>query len=142
VIRSGRRSELFAVTSAELPNRKTWKRDLGPYLEIDRARSLWQIAGVVSPYLGVWIVASIVRPSPWLAVGLGVVATVILVRMYSFFHDLAHNSMFESRAANARWGHLLGSSSSRPTAGGSVNTACITRTPATSTSADPGRSTR
>jgi omega-6 fatty acid desaturase (delta-12 desaturase) len=28
--------------------------------------------------------------------------------MYSLFHDLTHNSMFESRAANSRWGHLLG----------------------------------
>lgn len=28
--------------------------------------------------------------------------------MYSFFHDLAHNSMFASRAANHRWGCLLG----------------------------------
>jgi omega-6 fatty acid desaturase (delta-12 desaturase) len=28
--------------------------------------------------------------------------------MYSLFHDLAHNSMFRSRRANARWGHALG----------------------------------
>ena len=50
----------------------------------------------------------IVQPSPWVAVGLGLVATVFLMRMYSLFHDLTHNSMFESRAANRRWGHLLG----------------------------------
>jgi omega-6 fatty acid desaturase (delta-12 desaturase) len=30
------------------------------------------------------------------------------MRMYSLFHDLTHNSLFASRAANARWGHLLG----------------------------------
>ena len=35
-------------------------------------------------------------------------ATVFLVRMYSLFHDLTHNSLFESRGANRRWGHLLG----------------------------------
>jgi acyl-lipid omega-6 desaturase (Delta-12 desaturase) len=28
--------------------------------------------------------------------------------MYSFFHDLTHNSMFSSRKANSRWGYLLG----------------------------------
>ena len=28
--------------------------------------------------------------------------------MYSLFHDLTHNSLFESRRANSRWGHLLG----------------------------------
>ena len=28
--------------------------------------------------------------------------------MYSLFHDLTHNSLFESRRANSRWGHVLG----------------------------------
>ena len=90
------------------PHRKSWKKDLAAYLEIDRGRSLGQIASVVLPYLGVWVLASVIRPSAWLAIGLGLVATVFLVRMYSFFHDLTHNSMFESRAANSRWGYLLG----------------------------------
>jgi omega-6 fatty acid desaturase (delta-12 desaturase) len=63
---------------------------------------------VVPPYLGVWVLVSLLHPGAWVAVALGLVATIFLVRMYSFFHDLTHNSMFESRAANARWGHLLG----------------------------------
>ena len=50
----------------------------------------------------------LIRPDALLAIGLGLAATVFLVRMYSLFHDLTHNSMFESRAANALWGHLLG----------------------------------
>ena len=93
---------------ANVPPTRTWKRDLARYLEVDRGRSLRQITGVVLPYLSVWVLAAIVEPSAWLAVGLGLVATVFLVRMYSFFHDLTHNSMFRSRAANARWGYLLG----------------------------------
>jgi omega-6 fatty acid desaturase (delta-12 desaturase) len=96
------------MAAADLPRRRTWKQDLAPYLEADDARSLGQIAGVVLPYLGVWAVAVIVRPGPGLAIGLGLVATLFLVRMYSFFHDLTHNSMFASRAANARWGYVLG----------------------------------
>jgi acyl-lipid omega-6 desaturase (Delta-12 desaturase) len=96
------------VSSADIPTRKSWKQDLAPYLEIDRGRSLRQIASVVGPYLAVWVLAASVGPSPWLAVGLGMVATVFLVRMYSLFHDLTHNSLFQSRAANRRWGHLLG----------------------------------
>jgi acyl-lipid omega-6 desaturase (Delta-12 desaturase) len=91
-----------------IARRANWKRDLAAYLEIDRGRSLGQIASVVLPYFGVWVLAALVRPNAWLAVGFGFVATVFLVRMYSFFHDLTHNSMFESRAANRRWGHLLG----------------------------------
>ncbi len=92
----------------EIPHRKSWKRDLAPYLEVDPRRSLAQIASVVVPYLGVWAIAAVVEPSAGLAIGLGLVATVFLSRMYSLFHDLTHNSMFRSRAANARWGHLLG----------------------------------
>lgn len=93
---------------APIPDRGTWKRDLTPYLEVDRRRSLAQIASVVLPYLAVWTLVAIIRPSTWLAVALGLVATLFLSRMYSFFHDLTHNSMFESRRANGRWGHLLG----------------------------------
>jgi omega-6 fatty acid desaturase (delta-12 desaturase) len=91
-----------------LPARKNWKQDLAAYLEVDRRRSLGQIASVVLPYLGLWVLVAIVRPSASLAIGLGLVATVFLMRMYSFFHDLTHNSMFESRAANTRWGYMLG----------------------------------
>jgi omega-6 fatty acid desaturase (delta-12 desaturase) len=89
-------------------HRRSWKQDLTPYLAIDRRRSLGQIASAVIPSLGVWVVAALVRPGPIAAVALGLVATVFLVRMYSLFHDLTHNSLFESRAANGRFGHLLG----------------------------------
>jgi omega-6 fatty acid desaturase (delta-12 desaturase) len=92
----------------DIARRRSWKQDLAPYLEPDRARSLGQIASVVLPYLGVWVLASIIRPTAMVAVGLGLVATLFLMRMYSLFHDLTHNSMFESRSANGRWGYLLG----------------------------------
>ena len=91
-----------------LADRRRWKRDLAPYLAIDRRRSLGQIASVSCPTWACGSLAAIVQPGAWLAVGLGLVATVFLVRMYSLFHDLTHNSLFESRAANRRWGHLLG----------------------------------
>src|SRR5919108_4408385 len=90
------------------PHSRSWKRDLAPYLAIDHRRSLGQIASVVLPYLGLWVLAVITKPNALLAVGLGLVATVFLVRMYSLFHDLTHNSLFESRKANRRWGYLLG----------------------------------
>ncbi len=50
----------------------------------------------------------IIQPGPLLAVGIGLLATVFLMRMYSIFHDLTHNSFFESRKANLRWGYVLG----------------------------------
>jgi omega-6 fatty acid desaturase (delta-12 desaturase) len=91
-----------------VPDRKSCKQDLAPYLAIDRRRSLGQIASVVFPYLGVWAAAAALRPGTAVATALGLVATVFLVRMYSLFHDLTHNSLFESRGANRGFGHLLG----------------------------------
>lgn len=96
------------TTAADIPDRKVWKQDLAAYMQVNRTRSLGQIASVVVPYLGVWAVAAIVKPGAPMAIALGLVATVFLVRMYSLFHDLTHNSLFQSRAANSRWGYLLG----------------------------------
>ena len=96
------------MQTLDIPSRNEWKHDLAPYLEVDARRSLGQIASVVLPYLGVWVLAAIVRPSALVAILLGLVGSALLVRMYSFFHDLTHNSMFTSRTANAGWGHMLG----------------------------------
>jgi acyl-lipid omega-6 desaturase (Delta-12 desaturase) len=92
----------------EIPDRGSWKEDLAPFLQIDPRRSLGQIASVVLPYLGIWALAALIQPSPPAAIALGLVATVFLTRMYSLFHDLTHNSLFESRRANSRLGHFLG----------------------------------
>jgi acyl-lipid omega-6 desaturase (Delta-12 desaturase) len=94
--------------SPEIPPRSSWKHDLAPYLAVDERRSLGQIASVVLPYLAIWVAAALIRPSAPLSIALGLVATIFLSRMYSLFHDLTHNSMFESRRANSRWGHFLG----------------------------------
>jgi omega-6 fatty acid desaturase (delta-12 desaturase) len=94
--------------SHTFPDRRTWKKDLAPYLAIDRARSAGQIASVVVPYLAILVIAALVQPGPLVAVALGLAATVFLVRMYSLFHDLTHNSLFGSRKANVLWGHALG----------------------------------
>jgi acyl-lipid omega-6 desaturase (Delta-12 desaturase) len=107
VIRTGVEREERSMHTGDIP-RSTWKQDLAGYLQVDRGRSLRQLASVVAPYLGVWVLAAIAQPNAWQAIGLGLVATVFLVRMYSFFHDLTHNSMFESRKTNRRWGYLLG----------------------------------
>jgi acyl-lipid omega-6 desaturase (Delta-12 desaturase) len=104
VIRFAAGSAVALVT----PTTRQWKQDLAPYLKVDRARSLAQIAGVAGPYIAVWVVAALIQPGPKAAVGLGLVATIFLSRMYSLFHDLTHNAMFASRKANRVWGYVLG----------------------------------
>jgi acyl-lipid omega-6 desaturase (Delta-12 desaturase) len=96
------------MINTAIPSRRSWKQDLAPYLKADRRRSLGQIASVVLPYLAIWILAALIEPRVPVAIALGLAATVFLIRMYSLFHDLTHNSLFGSRRANSRWGHLLG----------------------------------
>ncbi len=96
------------MNTAEIPSRASWKQDLAPFLAVDRRRSLGQIASVVVPYLAIWVLAALIQPSAPVGIALGLAATVFLTRMYSLFHDLTHNSLFESRQANSRWGHFLG----------------------------------
>jgi acyl-lipid omega-6 desaturase (Delta-12 desaturase) len=96
------------VNTAQIPPRESWKQDLAPFLEVDERRSLGQIASVVLPYLAVWVLAFLIEPSAPVAIALGLVATIFLTRMYSLFHDLTHNSLFESRRRNGRFGHFLG----------------------------------
>ncbi len=91
-----------------IPPRETWKQDLAPYLKVSTPRSLGQIGSAVLPYLAIWVAAALLQPSPIAAIGLGLVATFFLTRMYSLFHDLTHNSLFTSRRANTIWGHALG----------------------------------
>ena len=120
----------------------TWKQDLAAYLEVDRRRSLGQIGSAVLPYLGTFALAWVLRPDAWLAIGIGLGATVFLIRMYSIFHDLTHNSLFESRSETPAGATCSDSSSSRLTDGGNDSTASIMRMQATSTSAARARSTR
>jgi omega-6 fatty acid desaturase (delta-12 desaturase) len=96
------------MENTEIPDRGSWKQDLAPYLGVDTPRSLGQIASVVLPYLAVWATATLIQPSAPVAIGLGLVATVFLTRMYSLFHDLTHNSLFSSRRTNSGFGHFLG----------------------------------
>jgi acyl-lipid omega-6 desaturase (Delta-12 desaturase) len=108
VIRFPANSVEPAVSTEVVPTRERWRQDLAPYLEVDRRRSLGQIASAVLPYLAVWAAVILIRPSAPVAIAMGLVATVFMSRMYSLFHDLTHNSLFSSRRENSRWGHLLG----------------------------------
>jgi omega-6 fatty acid desaturase (delta-12 desaturase) len=125
-----------------IPRRANWTRDLAPYLRIDRTRSLGQLASVLAPYLGIWGLAWLVQPGPWEAVGLGILATVVLVRMYSLFHDLTHGALFRSREANRRWGTLLGFLLFTPLRWWQRQHICTTRARETSTGGARARSTR
>ncbi len=92
----------------DVPPRSEWKSDLAPYIKPDARRSLGQIASCTLPYVGLWILASLINLPTWGLIALGLLATAMLVRMYSLFHDLTHGSLFPARKTNRAFGHLLG----------------------------------
>ncbi|MBM3666250.1 MAG: fatty acid desaturase [Actinobacteria bacterium] len=105
---AGQTTDRAAPRDNGVPDRESWRRQITPFTRPDARRSLGQIASCLPPYLAVWGIAIAVKPGPLPAVGLGLVATVFLMRMYALFHDLTHKSLFGSRRANTLWGYLLG----------------------------------
>ena len=49
--------------AADPPLRASWRRDLAAYLAPDHSRSVRQLAGVVVPNVGIWLLAAVILPS-------------------------------------------------------------------------------
>jgi omega-6 fatty acid desaturase (delta-12 desaturase) len=95
------------------PKKPDWYPDLVTYGQADRGKATWQLANTVIPYLLLWaLMVYLVRRGQgyayWLLPPLVVVASVLLVRIFIFFHDCCHGSFFPSRRANRIWGYITG----------------------------------
>jgi omega-6 fatty acid desaturase (delta-12 desaturase) len=74
-------------------------------------KAVWQIANTFIPYIVLCILmylSYIAGYSYWIILGLSVLAAGLLVRIFIFFHDCAHQSFFASRKANTVLGYLCG----------------------------------
>jgi len=74
-------------------------------------KALWQLTNTFIPYI---ILCALMYLSYkanfpyWITIGLGIVASGLLVRIFIFFHDCAHQSFFPSRKANVVFGYICG----------------------------------
>lgn len=97
------------VQHAAGPGQQDWKAYVRPFLKADGRRSLRQFADTLVPYsiimVGLYFAADGHR---WLAVPLVAAACLLLSRLYSIFHDLAHGACFPSKRANEVVGTLVG----------------------------------
>jgi omega-6 fatty acid desaturase (delta-12 desaturase) len=74
-------------------------------------KAVWQLTNTFIPYLFscILIYFSYKAGYPyWITFGLTIVASGLLVRIFIFFHDCAHQSFFASRKANTVLGYICG----------------------------------
>lgn len=94
-----------SIASKSLP----WKQAVARYQNPDLLRSSWQLVNSIVPYLVLcylmWLSLSV---SYWLTLGLSVLASGFLIRIFIIFHDCGHGSFFKSQQANHFWGTVTG----------------------------------
>ncbi len=96
-------------TRSPLPPIAEWKRVIAPYQEPSTWRALVQLADTLGPLAALWYLMSLcLAVSLWLALPLAVLAGLLLVRVFIFFHDCGHGSFFRSRLANDVTGFVAG----------------------------------
>jgi omega-6 fatty acid desaturase (delta-12 desaturase) len=74
-------------------------------------KAVWQLSNTFIPYIFLCILmyfSYAAGYSYWLTFGLAIVAGGLLVRIFIFFHDCAHQSFFASRKANTVLGYICG----------------------------------
>jgi omega-6 fatty acid desaturase (delta-12 desaturase) len=84
---------------------------LAEYAKSDPRKAIWQLVNTLIPYAILWylMIRSIqLGYSYWLTLGLAVVASGLMVRIFIFFHDCTHGSFFASRRANKIVGYITG----------------------------------
>ena len=84
-------------------------RALAPYQIPSMARSIFQIANSLIPYVALWWLAyRLLDVSYWATLGVSVLAAGFLVRLFIISHDCGHGSFFKSKKANGIVGSITG----------------------------------
>jgi omega-6 fatty acid desaturase (delta-12 desaturase) len=88
-----------------------WYHSIRRYERSHLGKAIWQLLNTFIPYVMVCILMyfSLIAGYSYLVIlGLAVVAAGLLVRIFIFFHDCAHQSFFASRKANMALGYVCG----------------------------------
>ena len=75
-----------------------WKSIVKAYSSPNPLMSWWQIVNSVVPYIGLWVLmVYTIDYSIWLTLGLSLLASGFLVRIFIIFHDCGHGSFFKNK---------------------------------------------
>lgn len=86
-----------------------WTRILARYREPILSRSLFELAVTAGPFLVIWALAWwALSVSPWLALGLALVNSAFLVRLFMIQHDCGHGAFLRNRRLGDWIGRCIG----------------------------------
>jgi omega-6 fatty acid desaturase (delta-12 desaturase) len=88
-----------------------WYESTSAYEKPDLKKATWQILDTFIPYFALWAVMiyTVEYGFPyWVTFAVVLVAAVLLVRIFIFFHDCCHGSFFASSRANRILGYVSG----------------------------------
>ena len=91
------------------PDARELMKHLAPYRAPRNARSLFELAITIVPFLLIWLASwAAVDAGYWIGLLLVVPAAGFLVRLFLIQHDCGHGSFFSNRIANDWVGRILG----------------------------------
>jgi omega-6 fatty acid desaturase (delta-12 desaturase) len=88
-----------------------WRHLLEEYKKPNLRKATGQLLNTFIPYLALWILMVFIVQqgySYWIVLALSVPASLLLVRIFIFFHDCCHNTFFASPRANKILGYISG----------------------------------
>ncbi|MBP3964979.1 fatty acid desaturase [Paenibacillus lignilyticus] len=86
-----------------------WRKEIAEFERPKLKNSIWQIINTIGPVVLLWLAAYLcLSVSPWLTVGVSIIAGGFLVRTFIIFHDCCHKSFFKNRKANDIVGTITG----------------------------------
>jgi len=98
-----------AVTQDAVQAARAWTKVLARYREPSTARSVFELAVTVVPFVALWTVTAlaVVEGHYW-ALVLTIPAAGFLVRLFMLQHDCGHGSLFARRGLNDWTGRVIG----------------------------------
>jgi len=88
-----------------------WYAELRRYRNRSTGKAAWQLINTLVPYAALWALMIWTMHkgySYWITLGLSLVASLLLVRVFILFHDCVHGSLFPQKRANTIFGYVLG----------------------------------
>lgn len=88
---------------------RDWVKVLAKYRQPDTARSLFELAVTIGPFVALWALAWwAMGISYWLTLAVSCLNAAFLLRLFTIQHDCGHGAFFENRTVSDWLGRVLG----------------------------------